>query len=87
MLQEKLTTFMVQITASPSQILLPNPVGMGLFSFLDQKSASKALKSAILLTFQANGEATAPRPPGYATGSFLFECNKNALHQLIIMSF
>ena len=44
------TTFLVQITASPSQLLLPNPVG-GLFSFLDQKSASKALKTCYFAYF------------------------------------
>ena len=33
------STFLIQITASPSQLLLPNPVGGGLFSFLEQISA------------------------------------------------
>ena len=37
-------TFLVQITASPSQLLIANPIG-GLFSFLEQKSASNALKT------------------------------------------
>ena len=38
------STFLFQITASPSQLLFPNPLG-GLFSFSEQKSASKALKT------------------------------------------
>ena len=38
------------ITASPSQLLLPIPVG-GLFSFLAQKSASKALNTCYFAYF------------------------------------
>ena len=59
---------MVQITASPSQLLIASSIERGLFSFLEQKSASKSLKRAILHTFQASGGARDPRsPPGYAT--------------------
>ena len=59
----KKNSFAVQITASPSQLLLANPSGGWLFLFLEGKSASKALKRDILHTFQANGEARAPPPP------------------------
>ena len=61
----KNSTILVQITASPSQLLLPNPDG-GLFSVLEQKSDTKAQKNksskrrAILHTLQANGGTRAP---------------------------
>ena len=42
--QKKTSSFLIKITASPFQLLLANPFGVGLFSFLKQKSASKALK-------------------------------------------
>ena len=43
--EPKKSTVLVQTTASFSQLRLPNPIGGGLFSFLEQKSASKALKT------------------------------------------
>ena len=36
--EPKNSTILVQITTCPSQLLLPNPVGCGLFSILEQKS-------------------------------------------------
>ena len=62
---KKHSTFLVQITPSPSQLLLSNPAG-GLFSFLEQNSASKALKTCYFAYFSGQWEAVAP-PPSYAT--------------------
>ena len=64
--RKKNSSFLVQITGSPSQ-LLPIPV-WGLFSFLEQKSASKALKTCYFAYFSGQwGGLIAPPPPGYAT--------------------
>ena len=62
----KNSTILVQTTASSSQLRLPHPEGGGLFSFLEQKSASKAQRSAILHTFQANEGEGARAPHSYA---------------------
>ena len=63
------TIFPVLITATSSQLRLPNPFG-GLFSFLDQKSASNALKTCDFAYFSGQwGGSSPPAPtPGYATG-------------------
>ena len=45
------STILVQMTACPSQLWLPNPFGGGLFSILEQKSASKALKTCYFAYF------------------------------------
>ena len=60
------STILVQITASSSQLWLPNSFGGGLFSFLEQKSASKALKTRYFAYFSGQWGARAPSP-GYAT--------------------
>ena len=57
--EKKISTFLVQITTSPSQLLLPNPVG-GLFSFLEQKSVTKALKTCYFAYFLGQWGAVAP---------------------------
>ena len=72
---KKNSTILVQITASPSQFLLPNPLG-GLFSFLEQKSSSKALKTCYFAYFSGQWGAIAA-PPGYATRS-----NQKSLNNL-----
>ena len=54
-----------RITAIPSQLRLPNPFG-GLFSFLEQQSISKALKSCNFAYFSGQWEGWSP-PSGYAT--------------------
>ena len=59
--EKKNSTFLVK---SPSQLLLPNSIG-GLFSFLEQKSALKALKTWYFAYF--SGQWGALAPPGSAT--------------------
>ena len=45
LVQKHTSSFLVQITGTFSQLLIANLFGGGLFSFLEQKSASKALKT------------------------------------------
>ena len=67
-MSKKNSSFLVQITASPSQLLIANSSGGGLFSFSEQKSASKALQTWYFVYFLGQwGGARAP--PGYATDS------------------
>ena len=44
-LEPNISTILVQTTASPSHLRLPNPFRGGLFSVLEQKSASKTQKT------------------------------------------
>ena len=60
---EKNSTFVVQITASPLQLLLPNPIA-GLFLFLKQNSVSKSLKTCYFAYFSGQWGA---KPPSLAT--------------------
>ena len=53
----KNSTILVEITTSPSQLLLPNPVGGGCFHFWSKNLPQKHEKRAILFTFQDNGMA------------------------------
>ena len=60
--RQKNSTILVQKTASPSQLLLPIPLGE-LFSFLEQTSALKALKTCYFAYFSVQwgrGGATVP---------------------------
>ena len=52
-----------------SQLRHPNPFGVGeLFSFFEQKSAAKALKTCDFAYFSGQwGGSSPPVPPGYAT--------------------
>ena len=56
-----------RITATLSQLRLPNSFKGGLFSFLEQKSASNALKTCDFAYFSGQR----PPPPGYATEGVL----------------
>ena len=51
------------MTASPSQLLLPNPDGGGYFQFWSKNRSQKHEKRAILHTLQANRESSSPRTP------------------------
>ena len=61
-----------RITATPSQLRHQIPSGGGLFSFLEQKSASKALKTCDFAYFsgQWGGGSSPPSRPSYATASW-----------------
>ena len=59
-----------QITATPFQLRHPNPFRGGLFSFFEQNSASKPLKTGGFAYFSGQwGGSSSPAPPGYATVS------------------
>ena len=51
------------ITATPWQLLHPNSFGRGLFSFFEQKSASKALKTCDFAYFSGQWGGLEPPPP------------------------
>ena len=59
--KEKNCNFLVQITACPSQLLIAFPLG-GLFSFLEQKSAAKALKTCYFAYFSTQWGGSSPFP-------------------------
>ena len=59
--------FSADITATPSQLRLPNPFGEGLLSFFEQKSASTALKTCDFAYFSGQWGSSSS-PPGYDTG-------------------
>ena len=70
-LQKKNSTFVVQITASPSQLLPPTPVGGAVFIF----GAKIGLKSPKNVLFCILFWPIAPLPPpGYATASTRLIC-------------
>ena len=65
--EKKNSTFLVQITGSPSQLLLPNPVGGAVFIF-GAKVGLKSTKNVLFcILFRPVGGYSPPPPPGYAT--------------------
>ena len=68
------SSFVVQIRASPSQLLIANPIGGDYFQFWSKNRPQKHLKTWFLHTFHANGKGSSPpAPPGYATVYFKTE--------------
>ena len=59
---------MVQITASPSQLLIANPIGGAIFIF-GAKIGRKSTKNVLFcILFRPMGSSSPP-PPGYATAT------------------
>ena len=78
--EKKNSTFLVQITAIPSQLLLANPIGGGVFLILEQKSVPKALKTWYFAYF--SGQLGVMPPPGYSTESIPTNNFKSASRHL-----
>ena len=77
--QTKNSTFLVQKTASPSQLLLPNPVGEGAVFIFGANIGLKNTKNVLFCTlFRSMGEGEAVFPPlriRYCSNIFNFGSN------------
>ena len=81
---QKNSIFVVQITKSSSQLLTVNSIRGGLFLFLEQKSASKALKTYFFAYFSGQWVGSSPSSPGYAIYSTRLERRMEAAQSVRI---